>query len=79
MQETHSPDIPLQTESADVVEATLEGGPASLPPSQRRLRIAPSTEVVKVPHLGGYEHFARAECAGQTLVFRWSARTRVAE
>jgi hypothetical protein len=72
----------MPAEPPDAEEAFLEGGPASLPPNLRRVLIAPFTDVVKVPFLGGYEHFVRAEPGvpdGTAAVFRWSGRTQVAE
>ncbi|BCB84560.1 DUF5988 family protein [Phytohabitans suffuscus] len=70
------------TRDDNFVEAALEGGPADLPPQLRRTRVTMDADVVKVPYLGGYEHFARvgAESPGSGhVLFRWSARTRIAE
>jgi Family of unknown function (DUF5988) len=66
----------------DKIDAALEGGPATLPPSRRRVRIARETQVMKVPHYGGYEHFVRTESRlhhDGPVLFRWSARTHIAE
>jgi hypothetical protein len=60
----------------DTVLVLLEGGPDTLPDELRQHPALPTDEVVKVAHLGGYEHFHRD--AGDD-VFRWTQRTRVAE
>jgi len=49
----------------------------------RRCEVAVDQQKIKVPWLGGNEHFERdveaAQEPGQPVVFRWSYRTRVAE
>jgi len=64
------------------VDAILEGGPVDLPAKLRKLRAVSAGEKIKVEHHGGYEHFERDEepdgDAGP-VVFRWIARTRIAE
>ena len=66
-----------------LVTAVLHGGPADLPPNMRRCEVAVDQQKIKVPWLGGNEHFERdveaAQDPGQPVVFRWSYRTRVAE
>jgi hypothetical protein len=66
------------------VEVVLEGGPADLSAAARRRRVAADEAKVKVPHHGGYEHFERTDEQRYTdgvraVLFRWTARTRVAE
>ncbi len=63
------------------VRAVLEGGPASMPDESRSLLISAAEEKIKIPHYGGYEHFERSTESdeGESLVFRWSARTKIAE
>ncbi|MEV7989473.1 DUF5988 family protein [Micromonospora sp. NPDC085948] len=65
------------------VAVVLKGGPEDLPPSERQRHIPQTATKVKVPHLGGHEHFERDEGntsgPGGPVVFRWTMRTRVAE
>jgi hypothetical protein len=63
------------------VRAMLEGGPANLPHESRNLLIGAAEEMIKVSHYGGYEHFKRSteSDTDEPLVFRWSARTEIAE
>jgi hypothetical protein len=64
-----------------LIEAWLDGGPSEFPLAAR-LCITPSgTTKIKVPYLGGYEHFEQVPAAsGHTpVVFRWTMRTKVAE
>ncbi|MFC4507632.1 MULTISPECIES: DUF5988 family protein [Streptomyces] len=66
------------------VKALLVGGPSALP-AEERVRIAHSlTEKIKHRFLAGYEHFVHEgefrTVEGQELaVFRWTARTAIAE
>jgi len=65
-----------------LVDAVLQGGPVSFPETLRECRVHAADEVVKVPHLNGYEHFER--CADEApdntpIVFQWSFSTRIAE
>ena len=65
-----------------VVEAMLEGGPASMPVELRAHRVQPDEEKIKVSFYGGHEHFERVPdsgAAGAPVVFRWTGRTRLAE
>jgi hypothetical protein len=77
------PDLMSPTpESDDDLEAVLEGGPAGLPPALRACQVARADERIKVPYLGGYEHFEKDGAAGvddMPVVFRWTGRTRIAE
>lgn len=69
------------------VDVMLTGGPVDLP--DRRRRVPEAEYKIKVPHLGGYEHFERTEelarqeaLAGQpdqVRVYRWTMRTQIAE
>jgi hypothetical protein len=65
------------------LEAVLEGGPLDIPPGARRCRAPFDSERIKLQHQGGYEHFERSEAApvtgGEPTVYRWVARTRIAE
>jgi Family of unknown function (DUF5988) len=73
--------------TAERVTAVLLGGPASLPETHRRQQVSALTEKIKIPHMGGYEHFLRgdeapisAQDAGEMpLVFTWAMRTKIAE
>jgi len=66
-----------------LVTAVLHGGPASLTAEQRRRLVTPEQRKIKIPWLGGYEHFERDLVTGvdhgAAVVFQWTARTRVAE
>jgi hypothetical protein len=63
------------------IDATLIGGPTDFPECWRCRRVAPDADVVKVEHVGGYEHFVRdgAHLDDGPAVFRWSTRTKIAE
>ncbi|MDT0441439.1 DUF5988 family protein [Streptomyces johnsoniae] len=76
--------------TSSTIEAVLQGGPATLPPERRSVRITGTQHVVKVQHYGGYEHFVRSDRgdrgdqtrgsgAAVPIVFRWVGRTRIAE
>jgi len=69
-------------------DAVLVGGPSDILPSRRIVRgVALDDVKIKVPHRGGYEHFIRAHGSALpsgspstlTVIYRWSARTEVAE
>jgi len=62
-----------------LVDAFLEGGPRDLPEAERRQRVTITQVKVKIAHLGGYEHFERSDDDATATVYRWVARTRVAE
>jgi hypothetical protein len=67
---------------AKKVRAYLEGGPDDL--SERIVPITPPGNVLKVAHLGGYEHFRatprRTDTPeGRLTVYEWYERTEVAE
>lgn len=68
----------------NAVEVLLEGGPHDLPETHRRRRANGTADTIKVPHLGGYEHFERtgevtAAPGTPCRVYRWTARTLIAE
>ena len=71
----------------ELVTAVLLGGPASLPQAQRRQQVPARENKIKIPHMGGYEHFFRAggddeefvASAGLPLIFNWTMRTKIAE
>jgi hypothetical protein len=69
--------------SVTEVRITLSGGPAELP-VDRSIPVAELGRVLKILHLGGYEHFVHdGECrttdGGDIAVFRWTTRTKIAE
>lgn len=77
-------DLAQVASPSNSVTAVLQGGPADLPETLRVQRVSLSDEKIKVPHYGGYEHFERvgelAELTErQTIVFRWTMRTKIAE
>lgn len=62
------------------VEAILVGGPTHFPQQLRRRKVIRGLDKIKVHYNGGYEHFERVEPdTGETVVYRWVTRTRVAE
>lgn len=65
------------------LRAILRGGPADLPHAAREREVTADEQKVKVPWLGGYEHFEREPGAprevGGAIVFHWTQRTRIAE
>jgi hypothetical protein len=66
----------------DMIDAVLEGAPATFPAELRQRRVAPSESKIKVPHYGGYDHFERemSDASGSaSFVFRWTGRTHIAE
>ncbi|MGD0063691.1 MAG: DUF5988 family protein [Streptosporangiaceae bacterium] len=74
------------TEIADInlIQAILEGGPATIPNASRIQAVNPFDEKVKLPHYGGYEHFERTgrlveDTSRRQIIFRWSMRTEMAE
>jgi hypothetical protein len=69
---------------ASSVSVLLEGGPAHFLDTYRRCRAATAEDTIKIPCLGGYEHFERTgeivEDDDERLhVYRWTAFTRIAE
>lgn len=63
------------------IDVILEGGPTGFPAELRMRRTAADEVKVKVPYLGGYEHFERtaeSDVPGP-VVYRWTGRTHVAE
>lgn len=71
------------TTTAGTVDVVLVGGPSGLPPTIRAQRVHLDGSKIKIDHCGGYEHFERetepSDAANAPIVFRWTARTRVAE
>lgn len=72
------------TADADLVQAVLEGGPASIPESLRTQLVSPNAGKIKIQHYGGYEHFERNsetnhDSTPQPAIFRWTMRTEIAE
>jgi hypothetical protein len=70
--------------TAELVAAVLLGGPANLPETERRQQVPVAESKIKIPHMGGYEHFHRQDeglTAGPEapLVFHWAMRTKIAE
>ena len=70
-------------QTAELVDVKLEGGPRTLPTTMR-VAATPATACLKVPSLGGYEHFELADDrvgdGGRPVkVFRWTQRTMIAE
>ncbi|MFJ6199910.1 DUF5988 family protein [Micromonospora sp. NPDC092111] len=69
----------------DHVDVVLEGGPTGLPATARAQSAPAGTGRIKVPYLGGYEHFERSgdhdglDDASRVVVFRWTMRTKIAE
>ncbi len=63
------------------VLAVLEGGPVTLSEASRAQTVSAFTEKIKIPHYGGYEHFARTDEHHENshIIFRWMMRTEVAE
>ncbi|MFD2767398.1 DUF5988 family protein [Micromonospora eburnea] len=75
--------VPVQPDE-ETVEIILEGGPADLTKVQRVVRADSLTQRIKIVRLGGYEHFERDPHTptppdDARVVFRWTARTRIAE
>jgi hypothetical protein len=88
---THA--APIQS-SQVIIDAVLVGGPTDMPPSRRIVHgVALEDVKIKVMHRGGYEHFVRDTIlysahesalpsdsdSTATVIYRWSARTEVAE
>jgi Family of unknown function (DUF5988) len=73
--------------TTELVTAVLLGGPVSLPQALRRRQVDARENKIKIPHMGGYEHFFRAggddeefiASAGLPLIFNWAMRTKIAE
>ena len=63
-------------------KVVLEGGPDDLP--EGIVTVETPGEDVKIPHLGGYEHFRETErrhdtAEGTLRVYEWWERTEIAE
>jgi Family of unknown function (DUF5988) len=77
-------DTTRETSQGSYVKAVLEGGPPSIPQSQRTQTVTPLDEKIKILHYGGYEHFERVGWTdemsmAQQIIFRWTTRTEIAE
>jgi hypothetical protein len=68
----------MPLDHAPVVHAVLHGGPSHLPEVLRSVLEPVEDYKIKVPYLGGYEHFER-EGESSPAVFRWTGRTKIAE
>lgn len=67
---------------AHLVDVLLEGGPAEVPPRQQVVLDDETREKIKVPLLGGVEHFAVVGDPAADVnprLYRWTMRTRIAE
>ena len=66
-----------------LVRAVLRGGPTGLPEASRHHLVAVGKDRIKVPYLGGYEHFHRTfhatDGAADVVVFQWIGQTKIAE
>ncbi|MEW9534552.1 DUF5988 family protein [Microbispora sp. NPDC049125] len=65
--------------SEEDVYVVLEGGPAAIARIQRVTASEAAYGKVKIAYLAGYEHFERVIDPSDDLVFRWTARTKIAE
>jgi hypothetical protein len=77
-------DIIQAHDGASTIEAILEGGPDGLALTHRRCRVVEADDKIKVPYLGGYEHFERTSEytdheGAPRRVYRWTTRTKIAE
>jgi hypothetical protein len=66
------------------IKVLLEGGPASLPESERVHEVADLSSRVRLPRGNGYEHYAYSgggrDVDGCTMpVYQWYQRTKIAE
>jgi hypothetical protein len=65
--------------SEEFVEVALEGGPPELP-ARMNIELSDDTRgKIKIPYLGGIEHFEPVGGFAVPLVYRWTMRTRIAE
>jgi Family of unknown function (DUF5988) len=80
MQHSGENDFADFADLAALVEVVLEGGPADLAPMRRIEAANIADGKLKIERLGGYEHFEQIDSGRpDRVVFRWSARTRIAE
>jgi hypothetical protein len=79
----HTPLDIGQSADLNTINAVLEGGPADFPDELRLTQTHPADTRIKIVHRGGYEHFEIAgpvvDAGNDTLLFTWTARTRIAE
>ncbi len=73
------PDFEQSLVTENTVWAVLEGGPSGLPEGLRQRREPTDEARIKVPYGAGYEHFERTPEPVTPVVYRWVARTRIAE
>ena len=77
-------DIIHARDGMNAIDAILEGGPEGLALPHRRCRVPEAEDKIKVPYLGGYEHFERtgeytSHEGAPRRVYRWTTRTKIAE
>lgn len=62
------------------MEAVLLGGPEGIPGADRSCTVRDWQSTIKIPYLGGYEHFERThDPEAWPAAFEWTMRTRIAE
>jgi hypothetical protein len=74
--------FPMSGHGTDFVDVLLEGGPADVPRKQQVLLDDETREKIKIPLLGGTEHFAVVGDPAADVnprLYRWTMRTRIAE
>jgi hypothetical protein len=72
----------MQLPDNAAIDVVLEGGPDGISPaSVLGGRSLAAQDRLKIPHQGGYEHFERlgTPVSATPTVFRWVARTKIAE
>jgi hypothetical protein len=77
-------DFAKAASETSIVRALLIGGPSDIPDRARTQMAGPRDEKIKIPHYGGYEHFARADLfdhdnTPDQVIYRWTMRTEMAE
>ena len=78
---------PVQSEEHRLLSKTTVGTEATLKQAEldiaalkeRYQRVGVSDRKIKILHRGGYEHFERDVVDTTPVVFRWTARTAIAE
>jgi len=69
----------MNRHDSDDTEIVLEGGPAELP-RRMSMRLSDDNRLkIKLPYLGGHEHFEVVDELLSPRVYRWTMRTRIAE
>lgn len=74
----------METSEISSVRAVLEGGPETIPSTERTQLVGVLDDKIKLAHLGGYEHFERIDgltesAPAESPVFHWTMRTEIAE